>query len=114
MQFLTIYRPSRPPSGAAPDPEHMAAMRQFVEESFKSGALLSTGSFMPRANGATMSLINGKFDVGEAPAAPEQIAGYAILKTETEAELQDIVKRFLTLAGDGECEVLRLNEFPQG
>ena len=113
MQFLTIYRPSQPPSGAMPDPEHMAQMQQFVEESFRSGVLLRTGSFMPRANGATMSLINGKFDIGEAPAAQEQVAGYAILKTETEAELEDLVKRFLTLAGDGECEILRLNEFPQ-
>ena len=113
MQFLTIYRPSKPPSGALPDPEHMAAMQQFIEESFKSGVLLNTGSFMPRANGATMSLINGAFDVGEAPLAQEQIAGFAILKTETEDELQDLIKRFLALAGDGECEVLRLNEFPQ-
>ncbi len=113
MQFLSIYRPSQPVSAAAPDPEHMAQMQQFVEESFKAGTLLSTGSFMPRSNGANMRLIKGKFDVEEAPAAQQLVAGYAILRTETETELQDLIKRFLVLAGDAECEILRLNEFPQ-
>ena len=88
-------------------------MRQFVEESFKSGVSLSTVSFMPRANGANMRLINGKFDVEDAPISQEQVAGFAILKTETDAELQNLVKRFLKLAGGGECQILRLNEFPQ-
>jgi hypothetical protein len=111
MQFLTIYRPANGVTGAMP--EHMAQMQTFVEESMKAGVLLTTGSFMPKANGASMRLANGKFSVGEAPADQEKVAGFAILKAESEEELADMIKRFLELAGDGECEVLRLNEFPQ-
>lgn len=113
MQFLTIYRPANGSAGTMPDPEQMAQMQKFVKDSIESGVLLTTGSFMPKSNGASMRLASGTFTVDAAPDEQEKVAGFAILKTETEEELADMVKKFLALAGDGECEVLRLREFPQ-
>jgi hypothetical protein len=113
MQFLTIYKSDQSVAGAIPTQEHMDAMREFVDESMKSGVLLTTGSFMSSAGGGSMRLSKGQFTAGGAPASQSETGGFAILKTQDEKELEGLVKRFLTLAGDGECQILRLNEFPQ-
>ncbi len=112
MQFLTIYKPDEAVTGAPPAPEHMNEMRAFVEETMKSGILQATGSFMSDGKGS-MRLSKGEFTVGDPAASQGQMAGFALLSTKDEAELQTIVRRFLSLAGDGTCEILRLFEMPQ-
>jgi hypothetical protein len=112
MQFLTIYKPSQPVTGSMPSQDQMDEMRKFVEDSMKSGVLLTTGSFMSSEDGGSMHLSNGKFTVAKAPASQSEMAGFALLKTKDEKELEGIVRKFLTLAGDGECQVLRLLEMP--
>jgi hypothetical protein len=112
MQFLTIYKPDQGVTGTPPSPEQMAEMRAFAEESMKSGVLLNTGSFIADGKGS-MRLKQGEFTIGGPSDSQTQMGGFAILKTEDEKQLQEVVKRFLTLAGDGTCEILRLFEMPQ-
>jgi len=111
MQFLAIYKPDKPSSGP-PAPEQMEKMGKFVEQAMRDGTLLTTGSVGSAAKGARVRLSAGRLTV-EDGAGPEgqAIAGFAILKTESQEEMLDLVTQFLRLAGDGVSEVHALNEY---
>jgi hypothetical protein len=93
----------------------MANMGKLIEEGMKAGYLLGVEGCLPSATGARVRLSNGKVTVTDGPftEAKEVIGGFAILKANSKAEAVELVKQFLNVAGDGECELRQVYEADQ-
>ena len=81
----------------------------------KAGYLLAVEGCMPSATGARVRLSNGKLTVTDGPftESKEVIGGLAILQANSKEEAIELVKQFLQVAGDGECELRQLFEADQ-
>jgi hypothetical protein len=118
MKFLSIYK--TPEKGGPPSLEEMTTMGKLIEEGMKDGSLLAVEGCMPSATGARVRLSNGKVTVIDGPftESKEVIGGFAILNAKSKEEALEMVKNFLHVAGDGECEVRQVYEddasFAQG
>ena len=113
MKFLSIYKTVE--RDAPPSQEEMAKMGKLVEDGMKAGYLLGVEGCLPSAMGARVRLANGKVSVTDGPfsEAKEVIGGFAILKADSKAEAIQMVKDFLNVAGDGECELRQVYEAGQ-
>ena len=112
MRFLSIYRSRE--TNVPPTPEHIAAMTRLIEESTKSGELIATEGCLPTALGARVRLSNGSVTVTDGPFAEskEVVGGFALLEAPSKKAAIEMVRRFLAVAGDGECEIRQLFEAP--
>jgi len=110
MRFLSIYKCAE--RGVPPSQEEMARMGKLVEDGMKAGTLLATEGCLPSALGARVRLSGGKLSVTDGPftEAKEVVGGFAILKANSREEAVEMVKDFLQVAGDGECELRQLYE----
>jgi hypothetical protein len=110
MRFLSIYKHAE--TGVPPTKEEMAHMGQLVDEMFKSGALLATEGCLPTARGARVRRSGNSVTVTDGPfsEAKEQVGGFALLKASSKEEAIELTKRFLQVAGDGECEIRQIYE----
>jgi hypothetical protein len=110
MRFLSIYKAVE--TNAPPPPELVAEMGKLVEESLKKGEVLSTEGCLPSAKGARVRLSNGKVTVTDGPftEAKEVVGGFAVLNAKSKADAIEMAKRFLKVAGDGECEIRQIAE----
>jgi hypothetical protein len=111
MKFLCIYKPSKP-EGPPPTQREMAEMGRFIEESMKSGMLISTEGCLPSAKGARVRLSSGKFTVTDGPftESKEIVGGFAVVRANSKAEAIEYTKEFLKIAGDGETEIRQIFE----
>jgi hypothetical protein len=112
MRFLSIYKSRE--RGVPPSPEEMAHMGKLIEEGMKQGYLLATEGCMPSVTGARVRLANGAISVTDGPftESKEVIGGFAILKANSKAEAVELVKGFLQVVGEGECELRQVYEAP--
>jgi hypothetical protein len=112
MRFLSIYKTVE--RNAPPTPEEMARMGKLVEDAMKSGELLETQGCLPSALGARVRRDGDKVTVTDGPftESKELIAGFAILQAKSKEEAIQITKRFLEVAGGGECELRQIFETP--
>jgi hypothetical protein len=112
MRFLSIYKTVE--RNTPPSQEHIARMGQLIEESMKTGALLSTEGCLPTSLGARVRLADGKVTVTDGPftESKEVVGGFAILQANSKEEAIEMVKQFLGVAGDGECEIRQIFEAP--
>ena len=111
MKFLSIYTPDEKTAASGPKPEHMAEMGKLIEEGMKGGWLLETGAMLPLAKGgARVRKSNGAIGLVDGPfaEAKEVIAGYAMLSADSREGAIELVKKFLKVAGDGECDLLQI------
>ena len=110
MRFLSIYKTVE--TGVPPTPEKMAEMGQLIEEATKAGELLATEGCLPSALGARVRLAGGKVTVTDGPftESKELIAGFALLQAGSKEEAIEMAKRFLKVAGEGECEIRQIFE----
>jgi hypothetical protein len=108
MRFLSIYKTAE--TGVPPTTEDMAAMGKLIEEMAKAGVLLATEGCLPSAKGARVRRSGGKVTVTDGPftESKELIAGFALLAAESKDEAIELTKRFLEVAGDGECEIRQI------
>lgn len=113
MRFLCMYKPNKP-EGGPPSQQEMDQMGKFMEESFKSGVLLSAEGCMSSASGARVRLAGGKVTVTDGPftESKELVGGFAIIQAASKKEAIEYTKQFLNIAGDGETEVRQLYEVP--
>jgi hypothetical protein len=111
MRFLSIYKTVE--TNKPPTQEEIAVMGKLVEEAMKRGELLATEGCMPSALGARVRRDGSKVTVTDGPftEAKELIAGFAILQARSKEEAIEMAKRFLEVAGGGECELRQLCEF---
>jgi hypothetical protein len=96
-----------PRLSAPPSPETMGEMGAFVEEAFKSGALIATGGFGHSATGMTVTLADGEFTVTDGPfaEAKELVGGWALVEAATKEDAVDWARRFLKIIGGGESRI---------
>jgi hypothetical protein len=108
MRFLSIYKTVE--TNTPPSLEHMAQMGKLIEESMKAGVLLATEGCLPSALGARVRRSEGKMTVTDGPFAEtkEVIGGFAILQANSKEEAIEMAKRFLDVAGEGECEIRQI------
>ena len=110
MKFLSMYK--SPERNTPPSQQEMSSMGQLIEEGFKAGWLVSTEGCLPSALGVRVRLSNGKLSVTDGPftESKELVGGFAILRTNSKQEAIELAKKFLPVAGDGECELRQLYE----
>jgi hypothetical protein len=113
MRFLSIYKSAE--TGLPPTQEEMARMGKLVEDGMKAGSLVAVEGCLPSATGARVRRTNGKLSVTDGPftESKEVIGGLAILQASSKEEALELVKEFLQVAGDGECEVRQIFEAGQ-
>ena len=110
MRFLSIYKTVE--RNSPPTPEEMTTMGKLIEEGMKAGWLLSTEGCLPTALGARVRRSSGKVSVTDGPftEAKEMVGGFAILKANSKEEAIELTRKFLQVAGEGECELRQLYE----
>jgi hypothetical protein len=113
MRFMSLYKPGRE-SDAPPTEQEMAAVGQLIEEFAKAGILIATDGLQSSAKGARVRIDRGKFTVTDGPFAEtkELIGGYAILNAKSKEEAIELTKRFLSVMGEGECEIRQMQDAP--
>jgi len=113
MKFLLTYQgdTSKPPT-----PETMAAIGKFGEEMTKAGVLLMTGGLVRPNTGTRLKLVAGKFSVtdGPFPETKELIDGFALINVRSKQEAIEMGQRFMSIAGDGDAEVLQVFDASDG
>ena len=117
MKFLSIYTPDKNSANRPPSKEHMAEMGKLMEETTKSGVLVSTGGLLPISKGgASVRRSGGEITVMDGPftETKEVIAGFAVLEVTSRDHAIEIARRFLTIAGDGESELRPMMEEVKG
>ena len=111
MKFLCIYKPAKP-EGTPPTQQEMTKMGKFIEESFKSGYLISTEGCLPSALGARVRRTGEQYKVTDGPfsEAKEVVGGFALIRANSKAEAIEYTRKFLQIAGDGEAEIRQIFE----
>ncbi len=108
MQFISFFKPG-PDAG----PDRMAELDAFVRRQAEAGHLILGGGFKDGEPGFRMSLENGDFAVREgAPASEALGVGFGILKADSQEQMMQFVREFLTVSGGGECAVRILADGP--
>lgn len=110
MKFLSIYKTVE--RNVPPSQQEMARMGKLVQDAMQAGWLLATEGCLPTALGVRVRISNGNFSVIDGPftEAKEQVGGFAILKANSKEEAIQLTKDFLSVVGQGECEVRQLFE----
>jgi hypothetical protein len=113
MKFLSVYKTVE--RNVPPTQEQMDNMGKLVEDGMKAGFLLAVEGCMPSATGARIRRSNDKLTVTDGPftESKEVIGGLALLQANSKEEAIELVKQFLRVAGDGECELRQLFEANQ-
>jgi len=85
----------------------MAEMGKLIEESFKSGVLLTTEGCLPSALGSRVRMTNGNFKVTDGPftESKEVVGGFALIQAKSKENAIEFTKKFMKVAGDGEVEL---------
>jgi hypothetical protein len=117
MQFLLLYRPTRP-ENVPMKPEQMMELGAMCAEMAKAGVMLTSGGLHPSAKGAKVRYTQGKVTVTDGPftEAKEVIAGFNLIEASSKADAIELARRFIQIAGDGETEIRQLygpSDFPQ-
>lgn len=108
MRFLSIYKSAESPT--PPSAEYMAQMQQLVENAMKAGTLIATEGCLPSGMGARVHFSGGQFIVTDGPfvESKEVIGGFAILEARSKAHAIELAREFLSVAGEGECEIRQI------
>ena len=115
MRYMMLFKPDKPPEpGVSPCKQQLPEMAKLMGELRKSGVLVATEGLMPSDTGARLRLSDGKLTVRDGPfaEAKELVAGFAIVNVKSKAQALELAKRFLTIAGGGESDVLEVMEVP--
>jgi hypothetical protein len=108
MRFLSVYKTAE--TNTPPSADHVEKMQALIEEGMKAGWLRGTEGCLPSAMGARVRRSSGKTSVTDGPftESKELIAGFAILEAASKQEAIELTKRFLEVAGGGECELRQI------
>ena len=112
MRFLSIYKTVE--TNTPPTMEHVTSMGALIEEMTRAGVLLGTEGCLPSTLGARVRQSGGKLTVTDGPftEAKEVVGGFALLQANSKEEAIELVRKFLAVAGDGECEIRQLYTAP--
>jgi hypothetical protein len=110
MRFLSIFKHVE--TGAPPTMEEVTRMGKLIEEWTKAGSLLGTEGCLPSAKGARVRRDGEKLTVIDGPFSEtkEVVGGFALLQAKSKEEAIELIKSFLKVVGDGECELRQIYE----
>jgi hypothetical protein len=114
MRFLSIWKSVE--TNLPPSPELVQGMGELIEEMTRSGELIATEGCLPSALGARVRRAGSKVTVIDGPftESKELIAGFALLEAESKEAAIELCKRFMDVAGEGECELRQIYVSPAG
>ena len=114
MRFISIF--THEPTNRPPTEAEMAAMGKLIEEGMKAGWLIATEGVNFGATGVRVHKDSGGVTVTDGPFAEtkEVIGGYALLRAANKDEVIGLTRHFLSVVGQGTCEIYQLHEMPQG
>jgi hypothetical protein len=113
MRFISIY--THEGRNTPPTQEEIARMGALIEDGMKAGWLIATEGVQFGGNGTRVHSSGAEITVTDGPftEAKEVIGGYALLKADSKAEVIELCRRFLKVAGGrATCEVHQLFEMP--
>lgn len=112
MRFLSIWKAVE--TNVPPTPEEIARMGELIEEMTGNGTLIGTEGCLPSALGARVRRSGSKVTVTDGPftESKELIAGFALLEAESKEHAIELCKRFMQVAGEGECELRQIYTAP--
>lgn len=114
MKYFSIYVPdSRTNPAHRPTGAEKERMDKFVGEAIARGEFLSGGGFAPiKTHGCVVRRTDGKSAVIDGPYAEskEIVGGFAMLQYPSREAAIEGAKRFMEVAGDGECVTYQLME----
>jgi len=112
MRFLSIYKHTE--TNTPPTQAEMDRMGKLIEEGMRAGWLVSTEGCLPSALGARVRRAGTKTVATDGPftESKELVGGFAIIQANSKAEAVELCKKFLQVAGEGECELRQLYEAP--
>jgi len=111
MRFMLMFKSDQPVEpGISPCKQELPEMAKLMGELKRSGVLVYTDGLMPPERGARVRVSGGKATVRDGPfaEAKELVAGFAVVDVKSKAEAVELAKRFLTIAGGGESDVLEV------
>jgi hypothetical protein len=113
MRFLSIYKTAE--RATPPSAEHIGKMGALIDEGMKAGWLIGTEGCLPSALGARVRMSGGKLTVTDGPftEAKEVVGGFALIEASSKQDAIELTKRFLGVAGDGECEIRQIFTAPE-
>ena len=110
-RFLALYTADKM---SPPTPELMQQMGALMERHKKAGKLVTTGGLKNRAaDGLSVRVKNGQFNVVDVGPLWASATGWAILEAPNRDQLIADVKEFLALAGDGVSEIIEISDMSQ-
>ena len=112
MRFLSIWKAVE--TNEPPTPELIEGMGQLIDQMTKSGELIATEGCLPSALGVRVRKAGKKVTITDGPftESKELIAGFALLEADSNAHAIELCKRFMDVAGDGECELRQIYSAP--
>jgi hypothetical protein len=115
MKYFSIYIPDEVTNCQGQSPEQQQAMQKFVGDAIARGEFIQGGGFLSLVElGVVMRRVNGETRVIDGPYAEskELIGGFAMLDYATREAAVEGARRFLDVAGDGECMTYQIAEGP--
>ena len=119
MRYMMIIKGDENFSASGPPPEELIEeIGRAAEAAVKSGKIVSMGGLKPSAEGAKVSIKNGKLSVTDGPftEAKEMIGGFTIMNLKSKAEAIEEARQFMELhrklwpKWEGTCEVRLMYE----
>ena len=106
MKIVSLFK-INPEKMHQPSPEMIQHMDALIEECRAKGVMIDTGGAMPGSLEMRVRRSNGSYTVTDGPfaEAKEVIGGFAVMNVESREDAIAWTKRFLDIAGDGECEI---------
>jgi hypothetical protein len=107
MQFL-MYSLDDPTKATPPTPEMFAQLDQLTKDAIAAGVLVTTGGV--GNTGLRVRQTNGQATVTDGPfiEAKELMGGFAVFNVATVEDAIAWAKRFRSIIGDGESEIVRI------
>lgn len=113
MRYMLMFKPDKDPEpGISPCKQHLPEMAKLMGELKQSGILVATEGLLPSETGARIRSSGGEVRVLDGPfaEAKEVVAGFAIVNVNSKPQAVELAKRFLEIAGGGECDMLEVFE----
>jgi hypothetical protein len=112
MRYLSIWKAVE--TNVPPSPDEILKMGELIEDMTKKGELIATEGCLPSALGARVRKSGTKVTITDGPftETKELIAGFALLEAESKKDAIEMCKRFMDVAGDGECEIRQIYAAP--
>ena len=114
MRFLQIVSSSTSSAPPARDPEHMARMRQVIQQRIASGELLATGGLGKRATSAArVTRKDGEVSVEDPPQGDDTWmagGGYSVTEYPSKEAAIASAKETLSMMGDAVVELIQVSE----